>query len=79
MLQNNTLNKYIYLFLSSMLSRLNEKYSFNREINDTRLSKEKILLPTRSDDSPDYEYMEQYMKYLEYQKLKEYLEYKKRV
>lgn len=62
-----------------MLSRLNEKYSFNREINDTRLSKEKILLPTRSDDSPDYEYMEQYMKYLEYQKLKEYLEYKKRV
>lgn len=77
MLQNNTLNKYIYLFLSSMLSRLNEKYSFNREINDTRLSKEKILLPTRSDDSPDYEYMEQYMKYLEYQKLKEYLEYKK--
>lgn len=79
MLENNTLNKYIYLFLSSMLSRLNEKYSFNREINDTRLSKEKILLPIRLDGSPDYEYMEQYMKYQEYQKIKEYLEYKKRV
>ncbi|MGG5577910.1 restriction endonuclease subunit S [Myroides sp. C15-4] len=77
MLQNKTFNKYVYLFMASMLTRLSEKYSFNREINDTRLSKEKIMLPITAEGSPDYEYMEQYMKYQEYQKLKDYLEFKK--
>lgn len=75
-LKNRQFDKYIYLFLSSMLTRLSEKYSFNREINDTRLSKEKILLPILSDGNPDFEYMRQYMKYKEYKKLKLYLEFK---
>lgn len=76
-LQNKNFNKYVYLFLATMVSRLNEKYSFNREINDMRIKKEKVFLPINKKGNPDYQYMEDYMKYLEYQKLKEYLEFKK--
>jgi hypothetical protein len=72
-LENKEFNKYIYLFLSSITKRLGEKYSFNREINDTRIKREKILLPINEKREPDYEYMENYIKQLEYKKLNEYL------
>ena len=63
-LQSNRLNKYSYLFVATMVSRLQEKYSFNREINDLRINKEKVLLPVDSDGQPDWQYMEQYAKML---------------
>ena len=71
-LENPNFNKYIYLFLATIVTRLNEKYSFNREINDTRIRKEKILLPINSKGKPDYEFMENYMKQKETELLKEY-------
>ena len=58
------MNKYIYLFLSTMLNRFTDKYNFNRAINDKRTSREKILLPNNDENKPDYEYMEQYIKKL---------------
>ena len=58
-----------------MLNRLSEKYNFNREINDTRIQREKIFLPVLSSSEPDYKYMENYMKYLEQKKILEYLNY----
>ena len=61
-LKNNTLNKYVYLFISTMTNRLSEKYNFNREINDKRISREKIMLPINNKNKPDYKYMEQYIK-----------------
>ena len=72
-----TYNIHIYLFIANMMSRFSEKYSFNREINDTRIKKEKILLPTNSKNEPDYAYMENYIKALESDKIAQYLEYKK--
>ena len=75
-LQNENFNKYTYQFIASIVSRLSEKYSFNREINDNRIKKEKIMLPINKNQKPDYEYMENYMKRLEYGKLKDYLERK---
>lgn len=77
-LENNDFDKYTNLFLSSVVSRLGEKYSFNREMNDTRIKKEKILLPINDNNEPDYEYMANYMKQLEYKKMNEYLEFKKK-
>ena len=68
-------SKYAYLFMSCMLNRLSEKYNFNREINDTRIKREKVFLPVNSKGEPDYKFMEDYMKYLEQKKLLEYLEY----
>ena len=61
-LKNETMNKYIYLFIASLLNRLSCKYNFNREINDTRISREKIILPITEQGTPDYPYMEQYIK-----------------
>jgi len=75
-LESKGFNKYIYLFLATMISRLSEKYSFNREINDPRIKKEKILLPIDEDGKPDYIYMETYMRVLEYEKLKSFIDYK---
>lgn len=75
-LKNENLNEYSYKFISSLVKRLGVKYSFNREMNDTRIKKEKILLPTNDKNEPDYEYMENYMKQLEYKKLNEYLKRK---
>ncbi len=54
-------NEYIYKFMSTIISRLEEKYSFNREINDKRIRKEKILLPINKLGKPDYSYMKKYM------------------
>jgi hypothetical protein len=75
-LENSNFNKYIYLFIANITSRFSEKYGFNREINDTRIKKEKILLPVNSKNEPDYVFMENYMKELENGKIKQYLEYK---
>lgn len=60
-LKSEKLNKYSYLFVANMFNRLESKYSFNREINDFRIKREKILFPTKS-NQPDYDFMEQYMK-----------------
>ena len=61
-LKSSKLNKYQYLFLATLLDRMREKYSFNREINDVRIHKEKILLPVDDKGEPDYNYMEAYVK-----------------
>jgi hypothetical protein len=72
-LKNDDFNEYTYKFISSIVKRLGVKYSFNREMNDTRIKKEKILLPVNDQKEPDYDYMENYMKQVEYKKLNEYL------
>jgi hypothetical protein len=58
-----------------IISRLGEKYSFNREINDDRIKKEKIMLPVNSKNEPDYEYMEQYIRKKEQESLMRYVKY----
>ena len=77
-LKKNGINKYQYLFLSVMLNRLSEKHNFNREINDTRIKTEVIVLPVDGNGALDYSYMEQYIKNIFYTKAKEYLDFKAR-
>lgn len=73
-LQNDNFSMYTYLFIATMARRLSEKYNFNREISDTRIRREKILLPITDDGAPDYEYMDQFMKNLMIAKYKQYFE-----
>ena len=73
-LANDNFNKYIYLFGGNITSRLSEKYSFNREIKDSRLQREKIKLPVSADDKPDYDYMEDYMRNIEFRLLNRYID-----
>lgn len=75
-LKNESFNEFIYLFISTIAKRLNEKYSFNREINDQRIKREKIVLPIDKKGQPDYDYMENYIKKIEYNKLIKYIELK---
>ena len=58
------LNEYSYLFIASITERMQEKYSFNREINENRIYKEKIVLPIADNGEPDYAYMEEYIQRL---------------
>ena len=74
-LKNDNFNKNIYLFIAAMTNRWSQKYNFNREINDPRISREKILLPVNNNDEPDYTYMEQYVNNILMQKYNDYLEY----
>ena len=74
-LKNYKMNKFIYLFIATITGRLKDKYNFNREISDTRISKEKIILPIEKNGQPDYDYMEQYIKNIMISKYKEYMEY----
>ena len=39
------------------------------------MKKQKIMVPINSKGEPDYEYMKNYMKYLEQKKILEYLNY----
>lgn len=68
-------DKYIYLFMASIVKRLEEKYSFNREINDRRIRREKIILPVKENGQPYWEYMSQFMQKIEAEKLEKAIEY----
>jgi len=71
-LKNDNMNIYIYLFIATMTNRLSEKYNFNREINDKRISRETIMLPANTNEEPDYEFMEQYIKSMMVKKYSQY-------
>ena len=72
-LRSSRLNKYSYLFVATMVSRLQGKYSFNREINDLRINREKVLLPIDDEGQPDYAFMEQYIREREKQLIEQYI------
>lgn len=59
------LDKYAYLFMIPIINRLSEKYSFNREINDERIKRERILLPVNENGCIDFEFMSSFMKQVE--------------
>ena len=64
-LKRDGLDKYAYLFMIPIINRLSEKYSFNREINDERIKREKLLLPTTDKGEIDFAFMSTFMKEVE--------------
>ncbi len=64
-LKRNGLDKYAYLFMLPIISRLSEKYSFNREINDERIKREKLMLPINDDGDIDFAFMSAFMRDVE--------------
>ena len=51
------------------------QYDFSREMTDPPLKREKIILPTKEDETPDFDYMEQYSKNILIYKYQQYLQY----
>ena len=64
-LKREGLDKYVYLFMIPLINRLSEKYSFNREINDERIKREKLLLPVTDTGDIDFQFMSSFMKQIE--------------
>lgn len=64
-LVNPKFTKRQYLFIAARMKNIGEKYSFNREISDTRIQREKVKLPITTTGQPDFDFMEQYMKRME--------------
>ncbi len=74
---NLELNRYVAEFLVLCFKRMASGFSYGDQLSSTDLPKKRILLPTNDKGQPDFVYMESYMKALEYEKLKQYLDYKK--
>ncbi len=69
-------NEFLYLFIKTIILKQKVKYRYGYKFNASRMKKQKILLPINSDNQPDYEFMENYMKNIEYKKLTEYFKIK---
>ena len=61
-LRNKYLNKYSGLFIAAILSKNNLKYDYNNKISKDKLFNETIPLPVTPNMSPDWQFMEDYMK-----------------
>lgn len=60
-----TNNKYIGLFLTTIIKKEKQKYCYGRITSNERLEETMLLLPSKK-GSPDFEYMENYIKSLPY-------------
>ena len=77
-LEFDELNEYNAKFIIALLKKQMTKFNWGGNgATLTRLKKTKIMLPKNEQGNPDFVYMENYIKVLETQKLKQYLQYKK--
>ena len=65
---NRYMNRYVGLFLATILSQERPKYSFGRKWK-THLNDTIIKLPQNFDGNPDWDFMEQYIKSLNHKPL----------
>lgn len=59
-------NKFINLFLVSILKQLSKKYGYGRQVRLRRFEEEIISLPVTNKKEPDFEFMENFIKSLPY-------------
>ena len=67
------LNEFVGIFITTVADKVRGKYNFNYKRSDTRLRREKLMLPITSDGAPDFDYMEAYMKNLVAEQYRRYL------
>lgn len=74
-LKNIDNNLYICLFVKAAILKQKRKFEYGYKFNGRRMEKQSILLPATSDGSPDYAYMEEYMRSVEKGLLGKYSQY----
>lgn len=74
-LQCEEANEYVYLFLTAVLEQQGSNFNFNREINDLRIKKMRIMLPVTDEGKPDYQFMEDYIREAMTAKRKQYRDF----
>lgn len=68
-LKNGISNKYVFLFLSTILDQEIPKYNYGRIVGKNKYLNIKIKLPAIKDGTPDWQFMEDYIKSLPYSKV----------
>ena len=68
------LNRYTGTFITTVADMVRGKYNFNYKRSDTRLKREVIQLPVNDKGTPDYDFMEEYMRAIEQELLRAYCE-----
>ena len=63
------------MFITTVADKVRGKYNFNYKRSDTRLKREKLMLPINDSGEPDFDYMEAYVKNLVAEKYRKYLAY----
>ena len=74
-LKNRAGNKYIYLFMKSIIEKQRGKYNYGYKFNETRMRRQKIMLPVNDKGEPDYNFMENYVRAVEEKQLQRYRDY----
>jgi len=60
------MNSYIALFLTTIINKEQYRYSYGRKCSQIKLKRSKIKLPVTPEGTPDWQYMEDYIKSLPY-------------
>lgn len=66
-------NQYTLLYLSAAIAQQRGKYAYGYKFNAQRMKRQIIMLPAKADGAPDYAYMEQTMRAMEFEVLMTYL------
>lgn len=69
-------NEFLYLFSKTTILKQKSKFQYAYKFNEARMLRQKLLFPIDKKGKPDYEYMENYMKKIESEKLTKYIERK---
>ncbi len=69
-------NELLYLFIKTMILKQKSKFQYAYKFNEARMLRQKLLFPTNNKGKIDYDYMENYIKKIEYEKLTKYIERK---
>lgn len=72
---SSVLNRWNGLFLVTAINNGADRYNYGYIRNEKRLFNEKILLPVNSDGLPDWQFMEDFMKQIERDKIATVLSY----
>ncbi len=65
-LKHHTLNAYIAMFLTTLIHIEKYRFNYGRKWDKELMRKSNIKLPVKSDGTPDWEFMENYIKSLPY-------------
>ncbi|MFI3264802.1 MAG: N-6 DNA methylase [Rikenellaceae bacterium] len=60
------MNKYVAMFLVTIINLEQYRYNYGRKSSQSRMKSVSIKLPQREDGSPDFEFMDRYIKSLYY-------------
>jgi len=62
------INKYIWIFLTTIINKEQYRYNYWRKFNQERIKNTKIKLPVDDSWNPDFKFMEDFIKSLNYSK-----------